>query len=91
LIKQVWEEGKIPADWRTGLIFPIQKRVSEDKCENTFTNTQIIVLYNGVARYAEIVTGNYQNGFRSGRGITDNIFLIRLFIEKAYEYVGRVA
>jgi len=33
LIKQVWEEGKIPTDWRTGLVFPIHKKESEDICE----------------------------------------------------------
>ena len=34
----------MPADWRPGLIFPIHKKESEDKCENTFTNIQTIVL-----------------------------------------------
>jgi hypothetical protein len=34
LIKQVWEEEKMPTAWRTGLIFPVHKKVSKDKFEN---------------------------------------------------------
>jgi len=31
------------------------------------------VLYSRVVRYAEMTIGDYQNGFRSGRGTTDNM------------------
>jgi hypothetical protein len=26
VIKQVWEEGKMPTDWRAGIIFPVPKK-----------------------------------------------------------------
>jgi hypothetical protein len=29
----------MPADWRTGLIFPIHKKGSKDKCENYVGNS----------------------------------------------------
>ena len=39
-----------------------------------------------MARYAEMVTGDCQSGFRSGRGTTDNIFILRQIIGTSYEY-----
>jgi hypothetical protein len=30
--------------------------------------------------------GDYQNGFRDGRSVTDNIFALRIINEKLWEY-----
>jgi hypothetical protein len=84
----------MPTDWRTGLILPTHKKLSKGKCENyrgiTFLPQlyKILssVLYNRVVRYAGMAIGDYQKSFRSGRGTTDNIFIIRQITEKAYEY-----
>jgi hypothetical protein len=36
--------------------------------------------------YIKKVIGNYQNGFRDGRSVTDNIFALRIINEKLWEY-----
>jgi hypothetical protein len=33
-----------------------------------------------------MTTGDYQNGFRSGRGTADNTFILRQIIDNANEY-----
>ena len=94
LIKQMWEGKKVPTGWRTGLKFPIYKKGSKDKRENYRVTTLVpqmykilsSVLYNRVVRYAELTVGDYRNGFRSGPGITDNIFILRQIIEDGYEH-----
>jgi hypothetical protein len=34
LVKQIWEEERIPAEWKETIIVPIHKRGDRDKCEN---------------------------------------------------------
>jgi hypothetical protein len=34
LVKQIWEEEIIPAEWKKTIIVPIHKRGDRDKCEN---------------------------------------------------------
>jgi len=66
LIKQVWEEEKMPTDWRTCLIFPVNVKCSKDKCENYRGITLLpqmykilsSVLYSKVVRYAELTIGD---------------------------------
>jgi len=36
--------------------------------------------------YIEKVIGDYQNGFRDGRSVTDNIFALKIINEKIWEY-----
>ena len=36
--------------------------------------------------YIEKITGNYQNGFRDGRSVIDNIFVLKIMNEKIWEY-----
>ena len=36
--------------------------------------------------YIEKITGDYQNGFRDGRSITDNISVLKIINEKIWEY-----
>jgi hypothetical protein len=93
LIKQE-RKKKMPTDCRTGLIFPIHKKGSKDKCENyrgiillpQMYKILSSVLYSRVVRYAEMTLGDCQCGFRSGRGTADNIFILRQIINKANEY-----
>ena len=50
------------------------------------TRCNVCHIYNGIVQYAEKTIGNYQNVFRVGWGTTDNIFMLRQIIDKAYEY-----
>ena len=36
--------------------------------------------------YIEKITRNYQNGFRDGRSVIDNIFVMKMMNEKIWEY-----
>jgi len=40
--------------------------------------------------YIEKITGDYQNGFRDGRSVSDNIFVLKIINEKIWEYNQRV-
>ena len=34
LVRQIWEEERIPAEWKETIIVPVHKRGDRDKCEN---------------------------------------------------------
>jgi len=34
LIRQIWEEERIPEEWKETIIIPIHKRGDRDRCEN---------------------------------------------------------
>ena len=36
--------------------------------------------------FIEKITGDYQNGFRDGRSVTDNISALKIINEKVWEY-----
>jgi len=36
--------------------------------------------------YIENVMGDYQNGFRDGRSVIDNIFALKIISEKLWQY-----
>jgi len=36
--------------------------------------------------YTEKITRDYQNGFRVGRSVTDNIFVLKIIKQKIWEY-----
>jgi hypothetical protein len=34
LVRQIWEEERIPEEWKETIIVPIHKRGDRDRCEN---------------------------------------------------------
>ena len=34
LVRQIWEEERIPEEWKETVIIPIHKRADRDRCEN---------------------------------------------------------
>ena len=81
LVRQIWEEERIPVEWKETIIVPIHKRGDGDKCENyrgiALGNAAYEILSNVILEkikpYIEEITGDYQNGLRDGRSIIDNI------------------
>jgi len=94
LVRQIWEEERIPEEWKETIIVPIQKRGDRDRCENyrgtALGNAAYKILPNTllgkIKPYIEKVMGDYQNGFRDGRSVSDNIFALRIINEKLWEY-----
>jgi len=94
LVRQIWKEERIPEEWTDTIIVPIHKRGDRDRCENyrgiTLGNAAYKILLNiilgKIKPYIEKVKGDYQNGFRDGRSVIDNIFALKIINEKLWEY-----
>ena len=75
-------------------VVPINKGEDRDRCENyrgiALENAAYKILSNiilgKIKPYIEKVMGDYQNGFRDGRSVTDNIFALKIINEKLWEY-----
>ena len=74
------------SEWKETIIVPIHKRGDRDKCENyrgiALGNAAYKILSNIILEkikpYIEEITGDYQNGFREGRSVIDNIFALKI-------------
>jgi hypothetical protein len=94
LVRQIWEEESIPEEWKETIIVPIYKKGDRDKCENysgiALGNAAYKILSNitleKITPYIEKITRNYQNGFRDGRSVIDNISALKIINEKMWEY-----
>jgi len=72
----------------------MHKRGDRDRCENyrgiAVGNAAYKILSNiilgKIKPYIEKVMGDYQNGFRDGRSVIDNIFVLSIINEKLWEY-----
>jgi len=94
LIKTIWETEQMPQEWRTAIISPIYKRGDKLDCHNyraiSLWNVSYKIFTNLLAKniepYVEEILGGYQGGFRKGRSTTDQIFCLRMILEKTYEH-----
>jgi len=94
LLRQIWAEERIPEEWTETIIVPIHKTGDRDRCENyrgiALGNAAYKILLNvilgKIKPYIEKVKGGYQNGFRDGRSVIDNIFALKIINEKLWEY-----
>ena len=94
LVRQVWEEERMPEEWKETIIIPIHKRGDRDRCANykeiALRNAAYKILSDiilgKIKPYIGKVTGSYQNGFRNGRSVTDNIFTLKTINETLWEY-----
>jgi hypothetical protein len=85
---------RIPEEWKETLIVLIYKKGDKDRCENyrgtAIGNAAYKILTNVILEkikpYFEKITGDYQNGFRDGRSLIDNIFALKIVKEKILEY-----
>lgn len=94
LILDIWQLEQMPNDWNVAIICPIHKKGSKLECNNyrgisllnvtykIFTN----ILSKYIEPYAESALGDYQCGFRKGRSTTDQVFSLRMILEKFYEF-----
>jgi sorting nexin-29 len=94
IINKVWEEEKIPEDWRRSIICPIFKKGDKLTCSNyrgiSLLSSSYKILSRIIKRrldpYIEETIGEYQSGFRPNRSTIDNLFTLRQIREKCWEY-----
>jgi len=87
------EEERIPEEWKETIRVPIHKRGDRDRCENyrgiALGNEAFKILSNIILKkikpYIEEVMGEYQNSFRGGRSVIDNIFALKIINDKLCE------
>jgi hypothetical protein len=44
------------------------------------------IILEKIKPYIEKIMGDYQNGFKNGRSVTDNILALKIINEKIWEY-----
>ena len=94
LVRQIWEEERIPEEWKETITVPIHKKGDRDGCENyrgiALENAAYKILskiiLGKIKPYIEKVMGDYQNGFRDERSVIDNIFALKIINKKLWEY-----
>ena len=88
-----WNTGGVPEDWGKDLICPIYKKGDKTDCSNY---RGISLMSHALKVYERILEvrlrgcvehlGEWQCGFRPGRGTTDLIFTLKMILEKTWEW-----
>ena len=100
LLTTCMRQGKVPKEWRIGLIVPTWKRKGDVQDPGkyrgiTFLNHIIKLLERilnvRIRKKVEQELGGEQQGFRKGRGTTGVTFALRQLVEKRLEMQGRTA
>ena len=86
-----WNEGKVPGDWTKAIIIPVYKgKGSRSECGN-YRGISLLsiagkvygkIVVERVQKITESMISEEQGGFRKGRGCVDQIFSLRIIIEK---------
>jgi hypothetical protein len=95
VIEVIWINEIMPEEWHTAIICPIHKKGDKLQCSNYRGRSLLNVCYKILTNilhkrlepYAQEILGDYQCGFRRERSTTDQLFTLRLVLEKAYEFV----
>jgi len=72
----------------------MHKRGDRDRCENygaialgnAAHKILLNIIFGKIKPYIGKVMGDYQNGFRDGRSVIDNIFALKIINERLWEY-----
>ena len=93
-------QGKVPEEWRTGLIVPIRKKKGDVQDPGKYRGITLLshiikllerILDVRIRRKVEQELGEEKQRFRKGRGTTDGMFALRQMVEKRMDMQGRMA
>ena len=91
LICRIWKEGTWPTDWCKAIYIPLPKKGDLQRCENYRTialishtsKVMLNIILNRIRTQMQIEISPEQAGFQPGRGTKDQIFNLRILMEKA--------
>jgi hypothetical protein len=94
LVRQIWEDERIPEEWKDRIIVAIYKKGDRDRCENyrgiALGNAAYKIVANIILEkikpYIEKIIRDYQNGFSEERSVIDNIFVLKKINERIWKY-----
>jgi sorting nexin-29 len=95
LIVKIWKTEQIPQDWKYSILCPVYKNEGDKlSCQNyrgisllcTGYNVFTTLLKNKLEIHAEQIIGAYQAGFRKGKSAIDQLFSVKLILQKFWEY-----
>ena len=94
LADRVWSEEGIPKDWKKSLVVPLHKKGTRTVCDNYRGISLLSIpskvicraILNRIKPRVELQLRESQCGFRKGRGCADQLFSLRVMMEKAREY-----
>ena len=90
----IWRSERIPEDWLMQITIPVYKKGAHDICDN-FRGIALLsvpgkvlcrIIYNGLKERAELMLRENQRGFQEGRGCVDQVYNLRVLMEKAREF-----
>ena len=90
----IWREESVPRDWRKQLLIPLHKKGSRSICDNYRgiallsipSKVMAKAILNRLKPRVELLLRESQCGFRHGRGCADQLFSLRILMEKAREF-----
>lgn len=94
IVVKIWRDEQLPAELLEGAIVAIHKKGDKLQCEN-YRGVCLLnaaykvlarVLYTRLQPHAETVIGEYQCGFRRNRSTNDQIFNLRLILQRGGEF-----
>ena len=94
LFDLIWSTESIPSDWRRQTIIPLHKKGSRSTCDNyrgialLSTPSKVFskAILNRLKPRVETLLRENQCGFRRGRGCADQLFSLRVLMERAREF-----
>ncbi|XP_073670704.1 uncharacterized protein [Paramisgurnus dabryanus] len=93
LLNRIWQEEKIPIDWRKGTIIKLPKKGDLSQCKNWRGITLLSVaskvlckiILNRITNAMEPKFRDNQAGFRPNRSCSDQIATLRIILEQSTE------
>ena len=94
LLQKIWQQEKIPMNWKKGLIIKLAKKGNLKDCKNSRGITLLPVvgkilgriIIDRIRRGIDSRLRKEQAGYRRGRGTTEQVFILRNIIEQVNEW-----
>ena len=94
IFDSIWETELVPEDWQSQLLIPLHKKGSRTICDNYRGIALLSIpgkmfakaILNRLKPRAEQFLHENQCGFQCGRGCADQLFSLRMLMERSREY-----